>query len=290
MSAPKISELCKGVTGWQRNGYAHLRVHYSADPDKDEAWAAEAKKGYPTYAWRQEHEIDFAVTPGRPVYCDTDRIVVGAQLYRPWLVLFRATDFGFNMPASVYAQVEPVKANDWRVRFLREVIGRGLWLGDFLDKHLLPEVPTYFPDTKVEDFCDIEGNSPAGNSPETEVQIMNARGIWPKWRSASVNEGTGIFQTLISSGMVAIDPAGCPTLLQAVRGGYVRDDEGFPVKDGYYEHVADAARYIVVNVFRLRPQIVRGERVNQVQLAQLVKRAGPSPNSGGTGGMARLRN
>jgi len=37
-----------------------------------------------------------------------------------------------------------------------------------------------------------------------------------------------------------------------LRGGYARDDHGRPIKDGVFEHPADALRYGVINVVRLQ--------------------------------------
>jgi hypothetical protein len=280
-----------GINRWEKNGFVNIRVHFGADDEKHPMTASGAayvkatKRDLPSYSWLQEYGIAFDVTPGRPVYCDTEKILAVPQMFRPWLVLFRSTDFGWTMPATVYAQVEPVGNGSWKVRFIREVIAREILLSEFLDKHLLPDAALHFPNAKIEDFADPAGNQHDDKSPETSMQVMNTRGVWPRWRLASVDEGITLFQTLISMGVVEIDPVGCKTLYEAVRTGYVRDERGWPLKDGFYEHIADAARYLIHNVFRLNPQIIGGQRVNKAELSRLVTTAAsgppkPSPPSG----------
>jgi hypothetical protein len=55
-------------------GFRVLRLHYSADPDKDpatkpgEAWYAEARRGMPDARWRQEYELDYGALSGQLVF------------------------------------------------------------------------------------------------------------------------------------------------------------------------------------------------------------------------------
>lgn len=240
-----------GVNRWEKNGFLNLRVHFGADAmkhpatDTGRAYIEATMRDMPAYSWLQEYGVAFDVTPGRPVYCDTQKIEAVPQLYRPWLKLFRATDFGWTMPACVYAQVEEKSKEEWRVRFIREVIGRDILLTDFLDKHVIPDAALYFPDANVEDVADPAGKQHDDKSPETSMEIMNSRGIWPRSRVASVDEGVTLLQTLVTLGWVEIDPVACKTLYEAVRSGHVRDEDGFPLKDGYYEHVCLVAGTMV---------------------------------------------
>jgi hypothetical protein len=62
-------------------GFNVLRLHYSADPDKDPAtekgaaWLSEAKKGMPDARWRQEYEIDYGALGGQLVFPAFDESV-----------------------------------------------------------------------------------------------------------------------------------------------------------------------------------------------------------------------
>lgn len=57
-------------------GFHVLRLHYSADPDKDPAtpegkrWYDEARKGMSDARWRQEHELDYGALGGQLVFPD----------------------------------------------------------------------------------------------------------------------------------------------------------------------------------------------------------------------------
>lgn len=62
-------------------GYRILRLHYSADPDKDPAtpegkvWYEESRKGMSDARWRQEHEIDYGALGGQLVFPEFDESV-----------------------------------------------------------------------------------------------------------------------------------------------------------------------------------------------------------------------
>src|SRR5919108_776291 len=60
----------KGIETWvNRHGIRVLRLHYSADPEKDAAWAERERAGMTDQArYRQEYEIDFAATLGQRVF------------------------------------------------------------------------------------------------------------------------------------------------------------------------------------------------------------------------------
>ena len=285
-----------GINAWRRNGFRCLRVHFGADPDKSpdteqgRKFIAASKVGTPTYAWLQERGIDHTVTPGDPVYCDFDRIVCKPQSYRPWLILFRTWDFGWRMPAVVYFQVEPPTAetnNRYRVHILREVISSKVLISQFADQHVLPAVEQWFPGAlRVDDFGDPAGNQHDDKSPETSIEILQTRGVRVRSRAMTVDEGIEIVQAIISAGDFEVDPLACKTILEGFRSGYVRDDKGFPLKDMFYEHVMDALRYGIANVFRLKIQSINGQRVKQAELARLVTTTGdgprlkPAPQSG----------
>jgi len=62
-------------------GFNVLRLHYSADPDKDPAtptgkrWLKEAKRGMSDARWRQEHEIDYGAMGGTAVFPEFDESI-----------------------------------------------------------------------------------------------------------------------------------------------------------------------------------------------------------------------
>jgi len=62
-------------------GFNILRLHYTADPDKDPAtpagkrWYDEARKGMSDARWRQEYEIDYGALGGQLVFPEWDASV-----------------------------------------------------------------------------------------------------------------------------------------------------------------------------------------------------------------------
>jgi hypothetical protein len=62
-------------------GFHVLRLHYTADPDKDPStpagkrWLKEAKKGMSDARWRQEHEIDYGALGGTVVFPEFDESI-----------------------------------------------------------------------------------------------------------------------------------------------------------------------------------------------------------------------
>jgi hypothetical protein len=72
----------QGISARQTKlGFNVLRVHYSADPDKDpqtpqgRRWMEEAKKGMADARWRQEHEIDYGALGGQLVFPEFDESI-----------------------------------------------------------------------------------------------------------------------------------------------------------------------------------------------------------------------
>jgi len=59
-------------------GFNILRLHYTADPDKDPAtqvgkvWYNEARKGMSAARWAQEFEIDYGALSGQLVFPEWD--------------------------------------------------------------------------------------------------------------------------------------------------------------------------------------------------------------------------
>ena len=80
----------KGIsTRTTKLGFNILRLHYTADPDKDPAtpagkrWLEEAKRGMSDARWRQEHEIDYGALGGQLVFPGFDESVHVVQARMP---------------------------------------------------------------------------------------------------------------------------------------------------------------------------------------------------------------
>lgn len=70
-------------------GFHVLRLHYTADPDKDPStekgrkWYEEARKGMSDQRWRQEHELDYGALGGQLVFPIFDESIHVVQP-KPW--------------------------------------------------------------------------------------------------------------------------------------------------------------------------------------------------------------
>lgn len=114
----------RGVKTWRTaSGVAVVRVHYSADPEKDnERWLQQQLLGYVGGMggrdWRREMEIDFEAYDGDPVYpMFSPEDCVKDVAYERHLELWVGIDVGYRHPAVTFWQFEPRTS---QLRALRE--------------------------------------------------------------------------------------------------------------------------------------------------------------------------
>jgi len=95
-------EVCKGVTERRLStNYCHLRIHYSADPEKDTEWVMRHSAlygGVKTPKWRREMEIDYTAVEGQPVYPMWADEVHVFDLPLEDMVVYRVIDHGIRHP------------------------------------------------------------------------------------------------------------------------------------------------------------------------------------------------
>lgn len=93
---------------------------------------------------------------------------------------------------------------------------------------------------------------------------LSKEAITMRYRTSGIEEGLRIIRTELERTIegepsIMFDRKGCPLLIQAMRGGYHLDDEGVKaVKDGFYDHLADAFRYGCINIFVSGGSMVNG--------------------------------
>ena len=197
-----------------------------------------------------------ALVKGKPVYAD----VLNPQLHlAQWKfdpsvhVLLRGWDFGYNHPACVFRIKDAL--NRKNIDFA--MIGEKEFIDVFAQKVLAQTLARYGNAVKVFDYCDPRGHDKSANSTEgaeSAVQVLNELGIHPIGeRGIRAYQEPGIkiirkeFSTLINAvPELTINPE-CVIMRTAYFAKYVRGDDGLPVKDGFYEHPADADRYISYN-------------------------------------------
>ncbi len=80
--------------------YCHVRIHYSADPEKDGQWVSRRSARYggmDTPKWRREMEIDYTAVQGQPVYPMLTDAHLAMKVTRD-MALYRIIDHGIRHP------------------------------------------------------------------------------------------------------------------------------------------------------------------------------------------------
>lgn len=237
--------MMKGMRGWRTpDGWLVVRVHYSADPDRDDAWVEEFSKGYRGGVegrdWRRELEIDFGAYEGEPVYPQFDGFGSIKQVaYNPHLPLWRGWDFGYRNPAVVFLQLWP---DDTLVQ-LAEVfptLDKGSMPGiktPDLARMVIEETDRLFPGAQdddqtagVKDYCDPAGNQTKETSDFSSVEHLQTFGINPEWavvgRKNRIEYLRNYIETTHDDGKrrFLIHPR-CVLTIKALEGGYHYPDE-----------------------------------------------------------------
>lgn len=189
------------------------------------------------------------VVKGEPVYAKilNASIHIRKATQYPGQLLLRGWDFGFNHPAVSFRLVD----EKGRMNIRHALLGEKVDLGEFIPQVIARTASVFGNDIRILDFGDPRGHdkSPAGK--ETCFQVLESFGISAKGERGSrdyVEEGVRQvkkeFSTLIDGvPQLTIDPS-VSLIRAAYFGRYVRDEDGRPKKDGYYEHICDADRYI----------------------------------------------
>lgn len=188
---------------------------------------------------------------GMPVYTtfNTKYHVSNNLPFLTGAALFRFWDFGFRHPVCLFAQVD----EEFRLRVIDELIGENETITTFGSKVLAKTNTSYRKNGGVIDF----GDPAAVQKKDTgsTLAILAELGIELMYMHSSIDDGITRCRHLMErspGGIPALQVSrkNAPILVEALRGGYRRNDRGDrPVKDGVYDHPADAFRYGVINLY-----------------------------------------
>src|SRR5690606_5385907 len=134
-----------------------------------------------------------------------------------------------------------------RLLILREFMGEKMDARAF-GRLVLAQTKQYFPNASR--FVDI-GDPAAAQQKDTgsTLGVLNQLGIQMLYQVSRIDVGLRIVRerlgTLIDGKPGMLFDSACHVLIEAMRGGYRLDEKTGekPVKDGYYDHLADALRY-----------------------------------------------
>jgi len=251
-----------------------LRIHYSADPDKTPAWAAQAKIGIPQREWRREMEMDTSVFDGEPVFGDySDSIHCPLYLQqKDWELrkggrYILGVDCGATLyPAAVLLEVGP--APYYQMAAILEITHEGAEPMSQFCPRVLSILTKMFPSF----WDDIVW---VGDQTVTQRSGANGTSAWDEARkfgpdikpkSNNLHARLGAVTWALTDWIDEDSPRfficgkNCPTLLAAMRGGYrLRPPVGkeatskdllLPIKDKF-SHVSDALQYAMLEAQRI---------------------------------------
>lgn len=191
--------------------------------------------------------------PGEPVFARSfySNVHVKDRLeYNEHNLLCRFWDFGFGHPACLWVSLD----EQHRLRAHHEKLGENQEAKDFVAE-CLEITNTKFP--RAYQIIDI-GDPAAKQKKDTgsTLQVLEGAGINLMYLDGmTIEEGLRRMRYLFGQlregqPMIQVSRSGCPISVRMFQGGYHKHKStGRPVKDGFYDHIADAWRYGVTNLF-----------------------------------------
>lgn len=259
----------EGIWSWYTpKGWRVVAVHYTADPDRrpgteaGDAWIKKKKSETSERDWKREYELDHTISEGEPYFTTFRRGThVRPCLYDPTRPLLRSWDFGRRHPAIVYAQLDDKN----KVRVLASEIFSNLTIYKLVPI-VLADTNTRFPGAKCTDYGDPAGKQETDKGATTSI-LLNTFKINLTFRHSFIEEGVKMIDMKLmvqDDGLpgLMIHPEGNKDLITAFESGIVfetggKDGDGLkkntPKKDGYYDNIMDALRYLFINVFTMLP-------------------------------------
>lgn len=179
--------------------------------------------------------------------------------FREDLPIFRGWDFGYSHPACSWVQHDPFTG-----QYLKhyEFLGRDMYIPQFVEK--VKQITKTLPPLPIFDFGDPHGadKSDKGASTIEYIRKHHNISIQTSWRFRRIRTGLEEIQHKVlqtcklhpetdeEAPLFLVHPR-CKISIAAYCGGYHRDEEGEPVKDGYYDHIVDTDRYIIMNTMTM---------------------------------------
>lgn len=265
------------------DGVNILSVHYSSDPDKSpetevgRKWIANEKIGISPAGWLQQYEINYDSFTGRPVISNWDEHIFVADLdYDPQEMLYLSIDFGKHC-VCIFAQVKRLSGFDGKqLHILDEVHLEHSNNPELIDKILERLEDRFLPSwnhRNIRVYCDPAGNQERETTADTDmnssIKQFKAAGFKPHAIKFGVPESTrdveAIFAMVYPDGSTAIKVhPRCRYLISCYEGGWRFPEpkggshesggvkQGYPLKEGKFEHGGDATRYLCCNIFKPR--------------------------------------
>jgi len=246
---------------FRNNLFKVVSLHYSLVPGRDQEWAKVSRAGWSEDDWAREQELTL-VAPGVkrlfPAFSVASH--VNQHLcYNSQLPIYRSWDFGFHRPATSFYQID----NQDRVNKLAEILGHDELIDTYADR-VLAFGNIHFPNASYVDFCDIAGTQVNDKTEKTSIQILNSKGIYPRYRKVNDEDGFSTIRRKMTT-FIGDRPAyqvhsNCVVTIDGFIFGAIYKDDGItPKGDGldeqglkekdYYLHLVDTDKYFFVNIY-----------------------------------------
>lgn len=160
-------------------------------------------------------------------------------------------DFGFRHPSCHWVQMDQYS----RVRILREKLGENQEVRDFI-RDVKMETNVKFP--RAQKGVLYIGDPAAKQKKDTgsTLSVLGEEGVELMFLDGmSIEEGLRRVRYVLSDTAkgeprLLISRRDCPLTVRMFQGGYYKHKTtGRPVKDGFYDHLADDIRYGITNLF-----------------------------------------
>jgi hypothetical protein len=199
--------------------------------------------------------------PGEPVIRQFKRALhVKDGLEYKGGTVFRFWDFGYNRPAVIFAQL----AMDGRLQILGEFLGHHIEGTKFIET-VIAQTAQRFPG--AEKFVDY-GDPAVAQHKDTGsmLALLNNAGILMRYQRTPFDLSVQLlrkrFESQIEGEQAVLIDSSCRVLVDGLAGGYhLKEDGVTPRKDGFFDHLCDALRYGVFNLFGVATSNLRPDQM-----------------------------
>lgn len=260
------AQALKGWQEWQTpEGVRVIRLHYTADPDRDpdtpagKAWFDTALKGIvggtKSNLWRREQEIDFTVREGRAIYPTFQESVhvarhpIGAIKTRPILI---GWDYGLT-PAAFISQLTPLP--HWNIfPGMFTETGQSIGIKRFTQM-VLEYLAVTYAGHEFQHYGDPAGASKSPTDERSCFEIQADMGVYVQPGALTWNERFNSMDAALSrlssdgTAFVQIDPR-ARFIIDGFKGGYCKrrigntDVYAEDPEKNEYSHIMNAGEYI----------------------------------------------
>jgi hypothetical protein len=266
------------------NGFTKAILEWSDRPDRDEAWFERESRSNPEFA--REYGLLWGSVVGTPVFSPLYRKSIHETRMEPLkgVAVHRGWDFGYVHPACVWAQFD----GTGQLGVRHELLGEDETIEHF-GRRVVDLSDTWFGEAEFVDYGDPAGHQRNDKSERTSIQILkDLFGIRVRTRPSEIIQGIDRIRSALAprdDGRpgLTVDPIGAEQIAYGFARSYIRDehDPEKPFKDGHYDHLFDALRYMAIHVLKTPKRKREAPKVRtreQLESAAIREHLGRKPN------------